>query len=364
MTRLEELIYALATVIVRYHDSQVDTRDKLVATDEPTTLLKKKSYDRAIEIIQDTKTNFVPYLEGRINACTKGYHGREEFLSFLLHEIRFLKEQLERKTPFDPAELQTFQEQLTQLLIDFRQLLNIKKGFKYPVTLNPVPSKDPKTLELSGLLNDRYVGNKYCNSGQLLIEEVLFVLHMTAEDTNGELKKLAANICFEQQIFLKNQSSELKEENEESEKEALKLESETQKLKLEEQQSINGALTLENAAQKLKLEELQAELEKLKSSDKQKSESDPSPLELIEENKKLTAELEKTKQELCEAKSEARGRRFPVYTPYYGGLAALNMLQPGGANRFFQQQSTQFTSLQSLPKPEDSESSTYNLSIE
>lgn len=345
MTRLEELIYALATVIVRYHDSQVDTRDKLVATDEPTTLLKKKSYDRAIEIIQDTKTNFVPYLEGRINACTKGYHGREEFLSFLLHEIRFLKEQLERKTPFDPAELQTFQEQLTQLLIDFRQLLNIKKGFKYPVTLNPVPSKSPKTLELSGLLNDRYVGNKYCNSGQLLIEEVLFVLHMTAEDTNGELKKLAANICFEQQIFLKNQSSELKEENEESEKEALKL---------------------ENAAQKLKLEKMQAELEKLKSSDKQKSESDSSPLELIEENKKLTEELEKTKQELCEAKSEARGRRFPVYTPFYGGLAALNMLQPGGGNRFFQQQSTQFTSSQSLPKPEDSEpsTSTYNLSIE
>ncbi|MCE0723111.1 MULTISPECIES: hypothetical protein [Legionella] len=378
MTRLEELIYALTTVIVRYHDSQdnIATKDKLVAALEPTTR-RKKSHERAVEIIQDTKINFAPYLEGKINACTGGYQARKEFLSFILNEISYLKEQLDRKTPLNSEELQTLQEQLTQLFIDFRQLLNIKKGFKHSVTLNN--SKGSLTRELFGLLNDRYVGGKYCNSGQLLIDEVLFVLHMTTDDSNDELKDIATNICLEQQLFLESQRNKLKKATEESGKDNLKLETETlklessvqkskleaQQLELESQKSKLEAQQLELVSQKLKIEEQRSELEQL--ADKQKSGLEPQLQELTEINKvqqatieELTKDLEKTKAELQKAKE---ARRFPPYTPFYGSLAALSMLQSGTNPRFFQQQPTT-TSSQSIPKPENFEDNMHNLSIE
>ncbi len=319
MTRLEELIYGLATVIVRYHDSQdnIATKDKLVTAFDLTTL-KERSYERAVEIIQ--KSDFVPYLEGKIIACTKGYPARKEFLAFILNEICFLKEQLDRKTPFPPKELQAFQEQLTQLLIDFRQLLNIKKGVTHSVTENS--SKGATTKELLGLLNDRYIGGKYCNSGQLLIDEVLSLVHMTTDNSDIKLKNIAANICKEQQNFLELESSKLKNATDESEREA-------QKLKLE--------------AERLELETQRSELEKQKSSFAiQKSESEAENLELKENNKaqlatieELTKKLEKATLELEKAQSQAPSRRYPAYSPLFG-LAGLHMLQkPGTTPRFF-----------------------------
>ncbi|WP_412755812.1 hypothetical protein [Legionella bozemanae] len=345
MTRLEELIYALATVIVRYHDIQdnIATKDKFV-TALDLTMRKKKSHDRAVEIIQDTRTNFAPYLEGKINACTGGYQARKEFLSFILSTICYLKEQNERKIPFESKELQTFHEQLTQLFIDFRQLLNVYKGSKYPVTL--INSKSAKTQELNGLLNDRLVGGKYCNSGLLLIDEVFSVLHMTTDDSNAELKEIAKNICLEQQTLLENQFEKLKKVDEKEqniqklELEKQKFELESQKLELEKQKSELEAQKLELEKQKSELEAQKLELEKQKSEletqklllEKEKSESESQILELKEKNKAQLTTIE----ELQKAKSEAPTRRFPVYPPFYGSLAALNMLQPGTHPRFFQ----------------------------
>ncbi|KTD42026.1 DUF874 family protein [Legionella parisiensis] len=379
MTRLEELVYALATVIVRYHDIQdnIATKDKFVTALDPT-MRKKKSHDRAVEIIQDTKTDFAPYLEGKINACTGGYQARKEFLSFILSAICYLKEQNERKIPFEPKELQAFHEQLTQLFIDFRQLLNVYKGSKYPVTL--INSKSAKTQEFNGLLNDRLVGGKYCNSGLLLIDEVFFVLHMTTEDSNVELKEIATNICLEQQTLLENQCEKLKKVDE-REQNAQKLEQEKQKAELEAQKLEQEKLKAELEAQKLEQEKQKAELEAQKLEQekqkaeleaqkllwgKEKGESDSQILELKEKNKALLAtieesskELEKTKSELQKAK-DTPARRFPVYTPFYGSLAALNML-PGTNPRFFQQQST---SSQSLPQVDDIDESIKKAMIE
>ncbi|MCW8410052.1 hypothetical protein OQJ13_13810 [Legionella sp. PATHC035] len=330
MTRLEELIYSLATVIVRYHDSQA-VKEKLVSAVEPTAL-RKKSHERAMEIIQDTKTDYFPYLQGKISACTKSYHDREDFLLFILNETRFLKEQLDRKTPFEEIELQTFHEHLTQLFIDFRQLLNLKNGVAYSVTSNN--TKGSKMPDLSGLLNARMVGGKYCNSGQLLIEEVLFVLHMTPEDSNAELKQIASNICLEFQTQLENQREKLKRANEDSEKETHKLELDKLKSSTEIQKS-------ESEAQQLEIEKLKESLER------QKSESAAQILELQETNKKqlvsidqLTQELEKTKTELQKTQTEALMRRYPTYSPIFG-LTGLQMLPrqgtipQTGTNRFF-----------------------------
>ncbi|RUR27557.1 hypothetical protein [Legionella qingyii] len=322
MTRLEELIYALATVIVRYHDSQdnIEAKDKLVTAVDPT-IHRKKSHDRAVEIIQNE--NFVSYLEGRIAACTKGYHGREEFLFFLLNKISFLKEQLDIKTPFKEHELKVFQEQLTQLFIDFRKLLNIKKGFKHPVML-----QDSKVKELSGLLNDRYIGSKYCNSGQLLIDEVLFVLHMTPEDSNEELKDIAANICSEQQTLLELQSEKVNKSAKESDKESEKIELEQLKLLVETQKSEFEtrieALNEKNKEQLTTIDALASELEKRKA-----------------ELQKLQSELENIKRQ---SEGEAPFRRFSAYPPIFG-LAGIPALQRhGGINsRFFS------PSIQNLP---------------
>ncbi|QMT59643.1 hypothetical protein [Legionella sp. PC997] len=338
MTRLEELIYALATVIVRYHDSQdnIEAKDKLVTAVDPT-IHRKKSHDRAVEIIQNV--SFASYLEGKISACTKGYHGREEFLLFLLNKICFLKEQLDIKTPFKEHELRAFQEQLTQLFIDFRKLLNIKKGVKHPVTL-----QDSRVKELAGLLNDRYIGSKYCNSGQLLIEEVLFVLHMTPDDSNEELKDIAANICLEQQTLLQWQSEASKKSTKESDREAEKLELEQLKLLM--------------ATQKSEFENKIVEL----------SEKEKQQLITIDE---LTLKLEKIQAEyesLKKQTEEAPTRRFQVYPPLYGyGLAGLPMLQRQGGNssRFFSQtMQTPPTSSQTLPTLDDFEENPPRVTIE
>ncbi|WP_454780632.1 hypothetical protein [Legionella sp. WA2022007384] len=343
MTRLEELIYALATVIVRYHDSQdnIEAKDKLVTAVDPI-IHRKKSHDRAVEIIQDC--NFVAYLEGRITACTKGYHGREEFLLFLLNKICFLKEQLDNKTPFKEHELKAFQEQLTQLFIDFRKLLNIKKGLKHPVTL-----QDSKIKELPGLLNDRYIGSKYCNSGQLLIDEVLFVLHMTTDDSDEELKNIAANICSEQQDKLELQSEKSKKATEDLGRNAEKLELEQLKLSM--------------AAQKSEFELKVVEL----------TEKNKEPLAIIE---KLTQELEKNKLELQKVQSELESlkkqneleapfRRVTGYPTLYG-LAGLPMLQrPAVHSRFFPQAiQTPPTSSQTGPTIDDFEETSSRVTIE
>ncbi|CAM2788105.1 Uncharacterised protein [Legionella steigerwaltii] len=352
MTRLEELIYSLATVIVRYHDSQ-DIKEKLVVAVEPS-VLRKKSHDRAIEIIQDTKTDYFPFLEGKIAACTKGYHVREQYLLFILNEIRFLKEQLDRKTPFEPKELQTFQEQLTQLFIDFRQLLNLKNGMMHPATENS--SKGSKLKELSGLLNTRYVGGKYCNSGQLLIDEVLFVLHMTTEDSNSELKEIAGNICIEHQTQLSLQSEKLKNEAKESEFEKQKLSLlEAQKSELDSAHKLE--LLEKDKAHQLAMDELRSDLERIKEAPKPQLESlekDKSSLLTIDE---LQKELEKTKAELQKAQEEVLSLRIrPPYLFPYSGLAGLMLNQnrgTTGAPRFFQH-SLQSSQTTTTPKEESS----------
>lgn len=360
MTRLEELIYALATVIVRYHDSQdnIEVKDKLVASTGPT-LRKKKSHERAIEIIQDKKTNFALFLEGRINACTGGYQARKEFLSFLLTEISYLKEQYDRKIPFEQKELQRLQEHLTQLFIDFRQLLSIYKNTKYTVTLTN--SKGSKTQDLNGLLNDRYVGGKYCNSGQLLIDEVLFVLHMTTDDSNDELKEIAANICLEQQIYLEYQNEKLKKTSEESEKEALKLELESYKQKLETQNAKTEARTLEFEQLRASQSDLEPQLQELTQKNKtQQVMLEEQSRELVKTKEELAQtkeELEQTKVQLQKIQIDSFARRFPTYSPLLGSFAGLHMLQRTGNPRFFPQQTNQqmTSTSQPLPTEEDIE---------
>lgn len=216
---------------------------------------------------------------------------------------------------------------------------------------------------MSGLLNDRMIGGKYCNSGQLLIEEVLFVLHMTTEDSNAELKEIASNICLEHQTQLENQREKLKKANEDSEKEINKSELDKLKTSSEVQKS-------ESEAQRLEIEKLKESLEM------HKSESEAHILELQETNKKqlvtieqLTQELEKTKTELQKAQTEALIRRYPTYNPLFG-LAGLQMLQrqgtnpQTGTNRFFPSIQPTNSPSQTLSTDQEAEESRHGSTIE
>ena len=333
MTRLEELIYSLATVIVRYHDSQAIEPKLVVPAELTATALRKKSHERAVEIIQNKETDYVSYLEGKITACTKGYHAREQYLLFLLKEISFLKEQLNRKTPFEHLELQTFQGQLTQLFIDFRQLLNLKNGVIHKATENSSKGNEPK--ELSGLLNTRYVGGKYCNSGQLLIDEVLFVLHMTTEDSDAELKQIAANICSEHQTQLEHQSEKQKKVAQELEHEKqISSSLEAQKSELGAAHSL--AMSEKDKAHQLVVEQLKSELQKAKEAPKPSSESvdKNQSQQVIEE---LQRELEKTKVDLQKAQGEILTLKVRTSPYFYTGFAGLMLNQNRTNPRIFPQ---------------------------
>ena len=91
MTRLEDLLYSLATVIVRYHDSQLKLGKLIVESDKH--LGKVKSRACAVEIIQGKEIDYITRLNTVIFNCTKkiNYTEREPLLHFLLHEIIFLK---------------------------------------------------------------------------------------------------------------------------------------------------------------------------------------------------------------------------------------------------------------------------------
>ncbi|MBI2785787.1 MAG: hypothetical protein HYX60_05550 [Legionella longbeachae] len=200
MTKLEELIYSLATALVRYHDSQPKV-SKLVNTSEPT-LLRKKAREYAIGIIQSKEIMFDQRLNALIENCTKGYLDRKEFLTYLLDEIIFLKKQLERKKPFNSEELIEYQKQVVQLFIDFKQLLNTSKDKKYKVIYSSLNYENKTYNDLSGLINNAWVGNIYCNSGTILIEEVLHRFHLSTTDSNEEIKEIAFSLCIEHQNAL------------------------------------------------------------------------------------------------------------------------------------------------------------------
>lgn len=337
MTKLEDLINSLASIIVRYHDTQKDVTKLIVESDQ--TLLRKKSRRYAIDIMQNTEVKFDQRLGRLIDACTKKYPDRKPFLTFILKETIFLKEQLDRKVPFTSEELEKLKQQISQLFIDSRQLLKIYKNTSYKVTYS---SLDDKTLaydDLNGLINDAYYGNHFCNSGDILLDEVLGRFHITIDYTDDEIKEIAAALCLEHQnallvAELKNQKFELESqqstlvlqkselENQKStlELQVSQLESDKsilsrQKLELEEQQSTLRLQISELENEKSTLMDKNTELEEQKSTselqisqledDKSILTHQKSELEAQKSTLKLqVSRLEKDKSTLTHQKSE------------------------------------------------------------
>lgn len=210
MTRLEELLYALTSVIIRYHDSQPKVLNKLVVEKNPT-LLGKKVLAYAKEIIHDENEGFKAKLEEIIQDCTsKGYTERNPFLRFILNEIVFLKSMQDRKKSFDPSQLEEYKKQIAQILLDLKQLMITPKSKTYGVTYTKTTEDYEPNISLSGLKNDGYYGGEFCNSGNLINEEVLqtFNIHINSNDvsecsSDDELKEIASSLCLEHQNRLR-----------------------------------------------------------------------------------------------------------------------------------------------------------------
>jgi hypothetical protein len=197
--RIEELLYSLTTLLVRYHDSQRGVTKLITGKDE----LRKKSRTCATEIILDKDKDHKVRLDELIKECTDGYPGRKPFLHFILHEINFLKSMLEKKSSFTPDELKDYKNKVLQLLIDCKTLLQTPKSKTCEVTHSKFDNGTDATIALSGLINDGYYGSELCNSGNLLVEEVLGTLNITVSDKDEELRTIADQLCSEHQNALK-----------------------------------------------------------------------------------------------------------------------------------------------------------------
>lgn len=196
MTKLDELLYSLTSVLVRYHDSQSGVKKLIIETDPH--LLRKKSRACAIAILLNKEIDFKTRMGELIKECTNGYPARSPFLFYILHEITFLNSLHDKTQSFSSSQLEDYKNQLTQLLIDLKQLLTTTKGTTYNVKY----SETGAVIALSGLTNDSYLGNSLCNSGLLIKEEILDTFNISASHSNEEIKVIAEGLCSEHQNTL------------------------------------------------------------------------------------------------------------------------------------------------------------------
>lgn len=200
MTRLEDLIYSLATVLVRYHDSQGLTVNLI---DEPNESLKTlKSRKLAISIVTSDSLKFEDKLKELISNCTIKYPDRQHFLTYILNELIVLKEFHDSNTVMDHNSLLQYKSLVFQMINQFKQLLLIKKNETTAIKYSALPGNNGADITLNGLINTAYVGSYFCNSGILLLTEVLNRLNLSDKSLVEELECAAQDIITEHQNAL------------------------------------------------------------------------------------------------------------------------------------------------------------------
>lgn len=197
MTRLEDLLYSLATVIIRYHDVQARVKKLVFETDKQ--LIRRDSRHLAKTIINDNQLDYKTKFEGLIKECSSE---RKSFLTYLLNELVLIKRLLDRKTPFETSQLEEFRKQLFTLFSDFNKLLSTVKSSPCKITYSNSDFTPGSTRTLDGLVNDGWSGSELCNSGIFLNEEVLERFHVALICSPDEIAEIAEQICIEHQNTL------------------------------------------------------------------------------------------------------------------------------------------------------------------
>lgn len=192
MTRLEDLLYSLTTVLIRYHDYQ---KNVVKEASDGSDHLEAREQSRLFAkfIIQDTQNNFKKKLNDLIiNSTGNGYSQRKHFLNYLSTELVFLKNLIDNNNPIGDLRLEEYKDRISMFFKNIRTLLSIEKSKTGPIKLQDIddegyvkrtPEPDNKiihkTIALSGLINDDYFGGGYyCRSAELLDQEVLTRAHM------------------------------------------------------------------------------------------------------------------------------------------------------------------------------------------
>lgn len=256
MTRLVDLLHSLTAVIIRYHDAHVS--EKLIIESDPT-LLTSKSRAYSPRILTDSDKGFQTLLNELITKCTNGYPARKHLLTYLVNEIVFLKYLLDRKQSFNPSELEQYKATMSQMLLNFKQLLLTTKSTTCSVKYStPNPEAAPK-IALNGLLNDSYYGSKFCFSGDLFVE-VLTRFNLSHTSTDEEMITKAEILCTEHQnsLLIPELEQLNKTQAEVIKAEQAKVTGLTEQLKTACEEQSAQALHLEHALEKIKALEVQA----------------------------------------------------------------------------------------------------------
>ncbi|WP_454784574.1 hypothetical protein [Legionella sp. WA2024007413] len=299
MTRLEELIYSLTAVIVRYHDSQPKVKKLVTDTDEE--LLREKSLIRAKEIIQNKDVHFKIRLNELIKQCSDS--GRRPFLYYILNEITSLNTLLSQKNSLEPTKLEEYKNQIFQVLVDLKVLLETPKHKTYRMTYTQDEDSKEMTIALSGLKNDGYLGGELCNSGDILNDSVLKRFNITTQTSNARISDIAEQICTEHQHTLL--VAELSEKN-----------AALNKLNSEQEQELELLSTENKEAEKKLLSFTAKERTAIYVSYilfKQMQAKEEKQQKVIEQQQNTIGELRQQISELTHSGSKSSNHRF--YTP-------------------------------------------------
>lgn len=214
MIQMEELIYSLTSVIIRYLDSQ-DEYNKIVQAPPEEHINQTRDYSK--KIFSDSGDAIKEKLDKLIEIHTESYPTRRPLLKYFSNEIQFLKNQIDRTTPYTHEEFDSFEKQITQLLFDFKTLLYTPKGIKCSIMLHPCVSTGKETLDpdyilslrnpakessitLNGLKSPPYMPKTFCTSGDFLIQEFTEILYFPLEKADKlSLEKFAKTICADHQ---------------------------------------------------------------------------------------------------------------------------------------------------------------------
>lgn len=96
-------------------------------------------------------------------------------------------------------QLEEYANQIGQLFIDLKRLLDTPKSKTYKVTYSKTPESPAAPIPLSGLKIEGYFEDGLCNSGEILRVCVLKPFKITTHSSNEDLKNIAKQICNEHQ---------------------------------------------------------------------------------------------------------------------------------------------------------------------
>lgn len=347
MTRLDDLIISLATILVCYHDSQ-----KINPCITETDPSKNKSREFAMTLL--TTVDYENKIDQLNKECTVGYKGRLPFLDFIKDKITTLKTKQAREKPFDANELELYTNDIARLFIDFRELLKITKSKNHDMRSAKISLPglidDSSFTSISSSLTSFLSSDKkviLCNSGTLTTEILLDRFNVKATSSNEEMQQIAKILCQEHQdSLLAKENQKIKAELEQFQHriaeqqqviEALEQKSieqqsaiEALKQKTAEQQSMLKALEDKNIEQQSTIEALNntnaTQGDRIKSLERQLAEQQSVKDQLLSEE--MDQEPPKVQSSASKSDKEKALPTAPLYTGGILGLTGQILSQP------------------------------------